>query len=68
MPVLSADYKQSLVEVKKNSLYNPRSNHELLLAPPTFNSSKRTGDRAFQLAAPSGEQPTKKTDLHERTI
>ena len=26
---------------------------ELLLAPPTFKSNKATGDRAFQVAAPS---------------
>ena len=50
MPRLSVDYIQSLVQVKKKSLYNLRSSYELLLAPPTFKSSKATGDRAFQVA------------------
>ena len=50
---LSPDYIQSLVQVKKKSRYNLRSNDELLLAPPTFKSNKTTGDRAFQVAAPS---------------
>ena len=49
---LSPDYIQSLVHVKKKSLYNLPSN-EVLLAPPTFKSNKTTGDRAFQVAAPS---------------
>ena len=49
---LSPDYIQSLVQVKKKSLYNLRSNDEVLLAPPTFKSNKTTGDRAFQVAAP----------------
>ena len=49
---LSPDYIKSLVQVKKKSLYNLRSNDEVLLAPPTFKSSKTTGDRAFQVAAP----------------
>ena len=50
---LSPDCIQSLVHVKKKSLYNLRSNDEVLLAPPTFKSNKTTGDRAFQVAAPS---------------
>ena len=40
---LSPDYKQSLVHVKKKSLYNLRSNDEVLLTPPTFKSNKTTG-------------------------
>ena len=51
---LPPDHIQSLVQVKKRSRYNLRSNDELLLAPPTFKSKKTTGDKAFQLAAPSG--------------
>ena len=43
---------QSLVQVKRKSLYNLRFNDEVLLAPPTFKSNKTTGDRAFQVAAP----------------
>ena len=50
---LSPDHIQSLVQVKKKSQYNLRSNDELLLAPPTFKSNKTTRDRAFQVAAPS---------------
>ena len=46
------DYIQSLVQVKKKSLCNLRSNDEVLLVPPTFKSNKATGDRAFQVAAP----------------
>ena len=48
----SPDYIQSLAQVKRKSLYNLRSNDEVLLAPPTFKSNKTTGDRAFQVAAP----------------
>ena len=47
---LLSDYKQSLMQVKKKSLYNLRSNNELLLAPRTLKSNKTTGDRAFQVA------------------
>ena len=50
---LSPDYIKSLVQVKKKSLYNLRFKDELLLAPPTFKSNKTTGDRAFQVAAPT---------------
>ena len=49
---LSPDYIQSLVQVKEKSLYNLRSNDDVLLAPPAFKSNKTTGDRAFQVAAP----------------
>ena len=47
---LSPDYIQSLhvLQVKKISLYNLRSNNDVLLAPPTFKSKKTTGDRAFK--------------------
>ena len=50
---LSPDRIQSLVQVKKKSLYNLRSNYELLLGPPTFKSNKTAGNRAFQVAVPS---------------
>ena len=43
---------QSLVQAEKKSLYNLRSNDEVLQAPPTFKSNKTTIDRSFQLAAP----------------
>ena len=44
-------YIQNLIEVKKKSSHNLRSNYEVLLAPQTFNSEKTLGDRAFQVAA-----------------
>ena len=46
-------YIQNLIEVKEKSTYNLRSNDELSLAPPTFNSKKTLGERAFQVAAPT---------------
>ena len=39
-------------QVNKKSLYNLRSNDDVLLAPPTFKSNKTTGDGTFQVAAP----------------
>ena len=41
---LSPDYIQSLVQVKKKSLYNLRPNDKVLLAPLTFKSNKTIGD------------------------
>ena len=49
---LSPDYIQSLVQVKKKSPCNLRSNDKVLLVPSTFKSNKATWDRAFQVAAP----------------
>ena len=45
--------KKNLIEVKKKSSYNLRSNDELWLAPPMFKSKKTLRDRAFQVAAPT---------------
>ena len=42
-----------LIEVKEKSSYNLRSNDELLLASPTFNSKKTLGDRASQFGSPT---------------
>ena len=49
---LSPYYIQKLVQAETKSLYNLRSNDDVLLAPATFKSNKTTGDRSFQLAAP----------------
>ena len=46
-------YIQNLIEVKKKSSYNLRSNDELSPAPTTFKSKTTLGDRAFQVPAPT---------------
>ena len=50
---LSPYYIQNLFQAETKSLYNLRSNDEVLSVLPTFKSNKTTGDRAFQVAAPS---------------
>ena len=44
------DYIQSLVQVKEKSLYNLRSNDDVLLAPPTLNRTRQQETELF----PSG--------------
>jgi hypothetical protein len=50
---LAPDYIKDLINMKNSSAHNLRSDCRFLLAPPTFNSKKTTGDRTFVVAAPT---------------
>jgi hypothetical protein len=50
---LAPDYIKDLINVKNSSAHNLRSDCRFLLAPPTFNSKKTTGDRTFVVSAPT---------------